>query len=95
MTAVTLVFRCKGAEVVLATITDWQRRAACRGPQSEVFYPPAKFERKIERRERERLAKAICASCGVQGTCLNDAVVRDEQHGIWGGLNEGDRKASL
>lgn len=73
----------------------WQVRAACRGPQSIVFFPPAHFERKDEKREREERAKAICVTCSVQGDCLSYALKIREQHGIWGGLNEAERKGIL
>ena len=70
----------------------WQDRAACKGPQSEVFFPPAHLERKDERDLRERRAKAICASCPVKRQCLDYALRIREPHGIWGGLNELERK---
>ena len=73
----------------------WQVRAACRGPQSIVFFPPAHFERKDEKREREDHAKAICLTCSVQRDCLDYALRIREQHGIWGGLSENERKAIL
>lgn len=77
----------------LAVESAWQIRAACRGPQAAVFYPPPQFERKDDKLERERRAKAICAKCAVQSSCLNYAVEIREHHGIWGGLNESERKA--
>jgi WhiB family redox-sensing transcriptional regulator len=82
---------------VSALLADqaWQIRAACRGPQSIVFFPPPHFERKDEKREREARAKAICATCSVQGDCLEYALRIREQHGIWGGLSENERKTVL
>jgi WhiB family redox-sensing transcriptional regulator len=70
----------------------WQDRAACKGPQAEVFFPPSHLERKEERELRERRAKAICASCPVKRPCLDYALRIREPHGIWGGLNELERK---
>jgi WhiB family redox-sensing transcriptional regulator len=75
-----------------AETEQWQLKAACRGPQARVFFPPGHFERKDEKLERERRAKAICATCSVQQECLDYAVRINEQHGIWGGLNEAERK---
>lgn len=71
---------------------SWQHRAACRGPQAAVFFPPPHFERKRDRLERERRAKAICATCPVMAECLDYALTIKEPHGIWGGLNEAERK---
>jgi WhiB family redox-sensing transcriptional regulator len=73
----------------------WQHLAACRGPESASFYPPAIPETRPERDSRERRAKMICASCGVQAPCLAYALETREAHGIWGGLNEAERLALL
>lgn len=73
----------------------WQTKAACRGPQSAVFFPPSHFERKDEKEAREAQAKAICATCSVRQPCLDYALRIREGHGIWGGLNELERKQVL
>jgi len=73
----------------------WQAKAACRGPQSSVFFPPAHFERKDEKEAREARAKAICGSCPVRRPCLDYALRIREPHGIWGGLSEAERKQIL
>jgi WhiB family redox-sensing transcriptional regulator len=74
---------------------EWQVRAACRGPQAVVFFPPSYVERKDERLLREREAKSICHSCSVRDDCLEYALRIKEPHGIWGGLNESERKHLL
>ncbi|MEI2638904.1 MAG: WhiB family transcriptional regulator [Microthrixaceae bacterium] len=71
----------------------WQHRAACRGPQAAVFFPPPQFERKRDRLEREARAKAICDVCPVRTECLDYSIEIKEPHGIWGGLNEVERKS--
>lgn len=71
---------------------EWQFRAACRGPQSAVFFPPPTPERRDEKRFREDSAKAICKTCPVQSPCLDYALSIREQHGIWGGLSEAERR---
>lgn len=73
----------------------WQVKAACRGPQATVFFPPPQFERKIDRLERERRAKRICAQCDVRRDCLDYSLDIREPHGIWGGLNESERRTLL
>ena len=70
----------------------WQQRAACKGPQAVIFFPPSHFERKDEKEEREAQAKSICATCPVRRPCLDYALRIREPHGIWGGLNELERK---
>ena len=79
----------------LRTDDAWQVKAACRGPQAAVFFPPTSFERKDEKLDRERRAKAICATCPVKRPCLEYALKIKEPHGIWGGCNEAERKRLL
>ena len=74
---------------------DWYGRAACRGPQTVVFYPPDTGEQRDERRRRETQAKAICKQCTVMGRCLEFAVARREIHGIWGGTSETERRVLI
>ena len=73
----------------------WQTKAACRGPHASVFFPPTHVERKDEKDEREVRAKEICATCSVRKPCLEYALRIREPHGLWGGLNELERKQML
>lgn len=73
----------------------WQQRAACKGPQSAVFFPPSQAEKKDVRAARESRAKEICAICPVRRSCLDYAMSIREPHGIWGGLNEVERRLLL
>ena len=80
----------------IQTINEtWQVRAACRGPESTVFFPPPASERREEREAREAKAKAICSTCAVRRPCLDYALEIREPHGIWGGLNEHERRELL
>jgi WhiB family redox-sensing transcriptional regulator len=71
---------------------DWQARAACRGPEREAFYPPTQFEPKRERDQREAKAKLVCGTCDVRQHCLDYAIAINETQGVWGGLNEAERR---
>ena len=71
---------------------QWQASAACRGENGSLFYPPPRFERKDHRVSREKRAKSICSGCEVQESCLDYALRTAEPHGIWGGLNERERR---
>ena len=73
----------------------WQLRAACRGPESTLFFPPTASERKEERETREARAKIICSTCPVREPCLDYALEIREPHGIWGGRNEHERRELL
>lgn len=49
-----------------------------------LFYP--------ERGENPGPALAVCARCEVRTPCLMDALVRNEEEGIWGGTSGRQRK---
>jgi WhiB family transcriptional regulator, redox-sensing transcriptional regulator len=74
---------------------DWQGRAACKGPQSAVFFPSSLKERKDEREAREQRAKDICALCPIRRPCLEYALQIRDPNGVWGGLTEKERKQLL
>ncbi len=74
---------------------SWQQHSACRGPNAVVFFPPNHFERKEEKATREHEAKAICGLCPVWRQCLQYALEIREQHGIWGGKTELERRRML
>ena len=77
---------------VKAVTLIWQTSGACRSGAGTDFYPPMHTERKHERLARERRAKSVCAACPVRVECLEHAVVFDERYGIWGGLNQDERR---
>lgn len=73
----------------------WQLRAACRGEDSSYFFAPNYFEKRREKDAREAVAKALCVRCPVLEACREYALEVRETHGIWGGLNEMERRALL
>lgn len=73
-----------GAMAFLAAITsqrEWQDDALCAQIGVELFFSD---EDRPERNFVE--AKAACAMCPVQAQCLVEALSRDDDHGIWGGV---------
>lgn len=62
----------------------WQRHAACRGLEAEIFYPSEDDETAFE-------AKAVCAACAVSGDCLEYAITVREKEGVWGGQTAAER----
>jgi WhiB family redox-sensing transcriptional regulator len=73
----------------------WQFDAACRGEDSALFFAPNYFEKREQKDGREAKAKAICGVCPVRRECLEYALRTREAHGIWGGLNELERRQLL
>ena len=68
-------------------------RAAARTPR--YYFAPSYFEKRGEKLAREAVAKRICAVCPVRQLCLDYALETREGHGVWGGLNETERRAIL
>ncbi|HVF06095.1 MAG TPA: WhiB family transcriptional regulator [Frankiaceae bacterium] len=73
----------------------WRGAALCRGDDAVHFFAPNHMERKPEKDLREAKARALCASCPVRERCLDHALEVGEPHGIWGGLNELQRRRLL
>lgn len=79
------------ANALTSTITsDWRALARCKQPEfAHVnFYPNKGFVGVVVRE-----AKQVCAGCPVRRQCLEDALERHEQFGIWGGLTLTERRS--
>ncbi len=70
----------------------WQLDAACRGADTSLFFAPSYFEKREEKDAREAKAKLLCARCPVREPCLEYALRTRDPHGVWGGLNELERR---
>lgn len=64
---------------------DWMLDAACRTVADHHVFFPERY-RSADAVE----AKAVCAGCPVQLKCLGYGL--DEDYGIWGGLDEEERR---
>ena len=62
----------------------WTDQAACRGTDTEIFYPVTPDE--------EAEALSICATCPVRAQCLDYAIRNRENYGIWGGATPEQRR---
>ncbi len=78
-----------------AGVPTWQGAAQCRTDNAVHFFAPGHLERKEEKDLRENAARALCAACPVRSDCLEHALAVREPHGIWGGLNEFERRRML
>ncbi len=63
---------------------SWRQHAACRGLDPEIFYPASD--------EEAGAAKAVCALCSVEESCLEFALSAREREGVWGGATERERR---
>lgn len=63
---------------------DWWDDAACRGSDPDLFWPSRGGPEDVRAE-----AKAVCATCTVQPTCLEEHLW--EKGGIWGGTGPRER----
>lgn len=63
----------------------WMRFAACRGMDTEEFYPP--------RGGNLAGPRAVCGECPVREECRDYAIANNDHLGIWGGLSGKQRRA--
>lgn len=68
---------------------SWTESAACRGADPELFFPISSAG--VSQRQI-RSAKAVCARCPVRPACLDYALATGQRFGIWGGLDEDERR---
>ncbi len=67
---------------------DWRDDANCIGADPEIFFAS---DQKADV-EIVKKAKAKCSSCLAQVACLRYALETDQNHGIWGGQTEKERR---
>jgi len=63
---------------------SWQAQSKCNPSNAELFFPG--------RGDSPREAIKLCNTCTVREKCLNLAVARGEDFGIWGALTTTERK---
>jgi WhiB family redox-sensing transcriptional regulator len=78
----------------VADTWDWQRLGSCRGKDSALFFHP-EDERGHARMTRANKAKQVCSACPVIVQCRHHALTVREPYGIWGGLDEGERRRAF
>jgi len=70
-------------------LPDWRDDASCRDADPELFFPDGDIR---SARDRVKTAKLICRDCPVRTICLSWALASGQEHGIWGGLTEDERR---
>jgi WhiB family redox-sensing transcriptional regulator len=64
---------------------------ACKDISKDVFFPVHQKGDYRPYKAAIEAAKAICRTCPLQMRCFRDAKARNEQFGIWGGVNFSSR----
>lgn len=67
----------------------WRAHAACRQEDPELFFPIGVTGAALG---QIAAAKAVCAGCPVQEACLAFALTTNQDYGVWGGLDEEERR---
>jgi WhiB family redox-sensing transcriptional regulator len=62
----------------------WRDSAACRGTSPQLYFGT--------RINEVADAKKVCKGCKVVGDCLDYALDRPEEFGVWGGASERERR---
>ncbi len=69
---------------------DWRHQAACLDEDPELFFPVGTTGPALQQIED---AKLVCQTCGVRDQCLTWALEAGQDHGVWGGMSEDERRA--
>ena len=67
----------------------WIVGAACIGEDPDLFFPVGSGPPALEQVDR---AKAICGGCPVRPDCLEWSLATCQDAGVWGGLDEEERR---
>ena len=67
----------------------WLPEAQCIGEDPELFFPVGTSEPALAQVET---AKRICAGCDVRVDCLEWSLATFQDAGVWGGLDEEERR---
>ncbi|HUK70250.1 MAG TPA: WhiB family transcriptional regulator [Streptosporangiaceae bacterium] len=68
----------------------WLALGACRDKDPDLFFPVGSTGPAIA---QVAAAKAVCARCNVRAACLRFALEKGQDHGVWGGTTEEERRA--
>lgn len=69
---------------------NWRTHAACRDEDPDLFFPIGSTGPALVQTED---AKAVCRGCPVREQCLRWALENGQDAGVWGGLDETERRA--
>jgi WhiB family redox-sensing transcriptional regulator len=69
---------------------DWRHKAACLNEDPELFFPIGNTGPALAQIEE---AKLVCRRCEVREKCLQWALDAGQDHGVWGGTSEEERRS--
>lgn len=71
---------------------DWRDQAACRDEDGESFFPVGSSPSALA---QTRHAKVVCSRCPSLQACGTWALETRQAYGVWGGMSERQRRATL
>jgi WhiB family transcriptional regulator, redox-sensing transcriptional regulator len=78
-----------GDQKITTSNPDWRQLDVCRHGDPELFFPVSASGPSLDQITQ---AKAICARCPVRRQCLAFALDTRQNHGVWGGMSEQERR---
>lgn len=84
------VWAAEPSSAATGTVDDWRHRAVCREVDPELFFPVGSSGPALLQIEE---AKAVCRRCPVSEQCLAWALGTGQDAGVWGGMDEDQRRA--
>jgi len=66
------------------SLENWRHLSACRDMDTSTFFPATDDD--------AQQPKAVCAACPVREECLEYAIATRQDDGVWGGLDETERR---
>lgn len=74
----------RGRAPFLFVHADWHRHGECHGVDPDLWFP--------QNGGSSKEAKDTCKRCPYRERCLEEAMERNEEFGVWGGLTARERK---
>jgi WhiB family redox-sensing transcriptional regulator len=74
----------------VSAVENWRDEAECLSENPELFFPIGTTGPAVGQLAE---AKRVCRRCPVQDECLQWALRAGVDHGVWGGLDELERRA--
>ena len=71
----------------IRVVSNWRVNALCAEIPGDLWFADSTHTAENKR------AKQICKECPVRQECLEDALVHNMQHGIWGGMTPLERRS--
>ncbi len=71
-------------------MSDWMTDAACKDTDADIWFGADTSDRTVRHHQTE--AKRICFTCPSLDPCLDYALDNNIKEGVWGGLNEDERR---